>query len=108
LAAVLKLHVEYFEAYSIHIPSLIMAQVAVQTLVLPGEEISTDTLPAQLNSSGPLKLGPGLRHVPPSSITPTIAGSLFVDHKKKAIWVENNTGRVNFPVLSVPKHDTVI
>jgi len=89
-------------------PSPVMAQVAVQTLVLPGDKILADILPAQSNSSVPLKLGPGLRRVPPSSIAPTVAGSLFVDHKKKAIWVENNTGRVKHLVLSVPKQDIVI
>ena len=45
----------------------------------------------------PLKLGPGLRHVPPSTITSTLAGPLCIDRKKNAIWVENNTGRVIVP-----------
>jgi exosome complex component RRP40 len=64
------------------------------TLVLPGEVISPDVLPVPSNPSISLKLGPGLRHVPPSTITPTLAGALSVDHKKNAIWVENNSGRV--------------
>ena len=64
------------------------------TLVLPGEVISPGTLPVPSNPSAPLKLGPGLRHVPPSTITPTLAGALSMDHKKNAIWVENNSGRV--------------
>lgn len=64
------------------------------TLVLPGEGISPEVLPVSSNHSIPLKLGPGLRHVPPSAITPTLAGALNVDQKKNAIWVENNSGRV--------------
>lgn len=64
------------------------------TLVLPGEIISPDVLPVPSNPSISLKLGPGLRHVPPSTITPTLTGALSVDHKKNAIWVENNSGRV--------------
>ena len=68
--------------------------MSAKILVLPGEEISTDALPKPSNTSIHLKLGPGLRHVPPSTITPTVAGSLCVDHKRNAIWVENNNGRV--------------
>jgi len=68
--------------------------MATQTIVLPGEVISPDVLPIPSNPSLPLKLGPGLRHVLPSTITPTIAGYLCIDQKKNAIWVENNGGRV--------------
>ena len=68
-----------------------------ETIVLPGETISSDVLPMPLNPSQPLKLGPGLRHVPPSTITSVIAGSLCTDQKKNAIWVENNSGRVSHP-----------
>ena len=64
------------------------------TLVLPGETIPSDALPVPSNPSVTLKLGPGLRHVPPSTITPTLAGALNMDHKKNAVWVENNSGRV--------------
>ena len=69
--------------------------MASKTLVLPGETISPDILPIPTNPNLLLKLGPGLRHVPPSTITSTIAGPLCVDQKKNAIWVENNSGRVN-------------
>jgi exosome complex component RRP40 len=68
--------------------------MATETIVLPGEAISPDLLPIPSNSSLPLKLGPGLRHVLPSTISSTIGGSLFIDQKKNAIWVENNSGRV--------------
>ena len=70
--------------------------MATQTLVLPGEEISADLLPTPSNPSIPLKLGPGLRHTPPATITSTVAGTLCIDHRKNAIWVENNSGRVSF------------
>ncbi|KAL2054584.1 hypothetical protein ABVK25_004886 [Lepraria finkii] len=67
--------------------------MASKTLVLPGETISPDILPTPTNPNLLLKLGPGLRHVPPSTITSTIAGPLCIDQKKNAIWVENNSGR---------------
>ncbi len=64
-------------------------------LVLPGEILPADVLPVPASSSATLKLGPGLRHVPPSTITPVLAGLLCVDQKKNAIWVEHNNGRVS-------------
>ncbi|KAL8795141.1 MAG: hypothetical protein Q9182_007561 [Xanthomendoza sp. 2 TL-2023] len=67
--------------------------MAAQTLVMPGQVIPEDTLPVPQKSSIPLKLGPGLRHTPPSIITTTIAGPLCIDRRKNAIWVENNSGR---------------
>ncbi len=65
-----------------------------QTLVMPGQVLSEDVLPVPHKSSMPLKLGPGLRHAPPSTITTSLAGPLCIDRKKNAIWVENNSGRV--------------
>ncbi|KAI9833318.1 MAG: hypothetical protein M1819_003713 [Sarea resinae] len=62
-------------------------------LVLPGEDISPSVLPTSSNPSIPLKLGPGLLHIPPDTITPTVAGALHVDEKKNAIWIESNGGR---------------
>lgn len=76
--------------------------MATQTLVLPGETISPDLLPIPSNPSLALKLGPGLRHTPPSTITTVFAGSLCIDQKKNAIWVENNSGRVILPPTSHP------
>ncbi|CAF9933278.1 exosome non-catalytic core subunit rrp40 [Imshaugia aleurites] len=67
--------------------------MATQTLVLPGDTISPNILPIPSNPSHFLKLGPGLRHTPPSTITSVLAGSLCIDPKKNAIWVENNSGR---------------
>ncbi|KAI4089312.1 MAG: hypothetical protein L6R37_008064 [Teloschistes peruensis] len=60
---------------------------------MPGEVLSEDILPVPANPSVPLKLGPGLRHTPPSTVTTTFAGLLSVDRKKNAIWVEHNTGK---------------
>ncbi|KAL8689990.1 MAG: hypothetical protein Q9218_004464 [Villophora microphyllina] len=67
--------------------------MASQTLVMPGEILSEEFLPVPSNPSIPLKLGPGLRHTPPSTVTTTLAGSLCIDRKKNAIWIENNSGR---------------
>ncbi|KAL2037886.1 hypothetical protein N7G274_009361 [Stereocaulon virgatum] len=67
--------------------------MASQKIVLPGETIGSDVLPIPSNPNLPLKLGPGLRHAPPSTITATIAGPLCIDQKKNAIWVESNSGR---------------
>ena len=63
-------------------------------LVLPGDKIPPEVLPVPSNPSASLKLGPGLRHIPPSTIIPVLAGPLRVDHKKNAIWVESKRGRV--------------
>jgi exosome complex component RRP40 len=43
-----------------------------------------------------LKLGPGLRHIPPSTVVTTIAGALVTDNKKNAASIEFNSGRVLF------------
>ncbi|KAK8239585.1 hypothetical protein IWZ00DRAFT_78092 [Phyllosticta capitalensis] len=66
--------------------------MAVQ-VVLPGEEIPESLLPTSKNPEKPLRLGPGLRHTPPSTITSTVAGTLNVDNRKNGIWVEYNSGR---------------
>lgn len=66
----------------------------MSTLVLPGDKLSPELLPIPSNPSIALKLGPGLRYIPPSTITPVLAGTLCVDNKKNAIWVEINNGRV--------------
>ncbi len=64
-------------------------------LVLPGDYISPKDLPKSSGSrSGVLKLGPGLRHLLPDIISPTVAGELCIDNKKNALWVEGISGRV--------------
>ena len=65
------------------------------TTVLPGDLISPETLPLSANRQ--LKLGPGLRHTPPSTLTATISGELASDAKKNAVWVEYSGGRVRRP-----------
>ena len=81
--------------------------MASQILVLPGEIISPDVLPIPSTSKLPLRLGPGLRHVPPSTVMTTVAGRLCIDQKKNAIWVENNSGRVNF-LHSLPEQSFML
>lgn len=63
-------------------------------VVLPGEVLPSSILPIPSNPKHALKLGPGLRHTPPATITSTLAGSLGIDSKKHAVWVEHNSGRV--------------
>lgn len=62
-------------------------------LVLPGDAIPPALIPT--HAKHPLRLGPGLRHFPPSSILPTIAGQLIVNPHKTSMWVESNGGRVS-------------
>ncbi|KAF2158813.1 hypothetical protein M409DRAFT_30688 [Zasmidium cellare ATCC 36951] len=65
--------------------------MADTAIFLPGEEISQDSLPK--SKKGTLTLGPGLRHIPPSTILSTTSGTLHVDHKKAALWIEHAHGR---------------
>lgn len=96
-----------------HVPQLLVAIMATD-IVLPGDEVPQSILDASQNHKKPLIIGPGLRHIPPSTITTTIAGSLNVDTRKNAIWVERNGGRVSFPprpavlrvVELIPSHST--
>lgn len=62
--------------------------------VIPGDIIPSEDLPIPSSASKPLKLGPGLRLTPPSTISAVLAGPLYIEPKKNAIWVENNSGRV--------------
>lgn len=64
-------------------------------VVLPGIEIPAHYLPIPSNPNQSLKLGPGLVHIPPSTITPTFAGTVHKDVKKHAVWVESSSGRVS-------------
>ena len=73
--------------------------MAVQTVILPGEDVASSWLSGQANSSNTLKLGPGLRHVLPLAIISTVAGTVVVDQKKKAIWVENSNGKVSIAIM---------
>ena len=66
-------------------------------VLLPGDELAAEQLPSSGNTSKTLTLGPGLRHIPPSTIVATSAGSLHTDARKNAAWLENNGGRVSQP-----------
>jgi exosome complex component RRP40 len=69
------------------------------TLVLPGDEIPAHVLPTGTGKRKTLKLGPGLRHIPPSTVVTTVAGALVTDNKKNAASIEFNSGRViHFPI----------
>ncbi|OAQ68587.1 exosome complex exonuclease RRP40 [Pochonia chlamydosporia 170] len=59
--------------------------------VLPGDHISPDLIPS--HPKKPLRLGPGLRHVPPNDVVPTLAGQFVTDRPKNTIRVENSHGR---------------
>jgi exosome complex component RRP40 len=59
--------------------------------VLPGDTIDPSLVPSHPKKA--LRLGPGLRHVPPSDILPTLAGQLISDRGKNAIRVETAGGR---------------
>ncbi|KAK1252420.1 hypothetical protein MKX08_003607 [Trichoderma sp. CBMAI-0020] len=59
--------------------------------VLPGDHIDPSLIPS--HPKKPVRLGPGLRHVPPSELLPTLAGQLVTDRQKNAIRVETANGR---------------
>lgn len=67
-----------------------MAQT--RPFVLPGDPI--DLSEVSWKGKNQLRLGPGVRHIPPSDVLPTVAGQLFTDARKNTIWVENKGGRV--------------
>ncbi|KAI0019674.1 hypothetical protein F4780DRAFT_771090 [Xylariomycetidae sp. FL0641] len=68
-----------------------MTELSDRVFVLPGEQIDSSLIPT--HPKRPLKLGPGLRHIPPSELIPTVAGQLVTDHRKNSIWIEYNGGR---------------
>ncbi|KXX78498.1 Exosome complex component rrp40 [Madurella mycetomatis] len=59
--------------------------------VLPGETIDPSLIPT--HKKHPLRLGPGLRHIPPSDIIPTVAGQLISNPIKNSMWIEYNSQR---------------
>lgn len=61
------------------------------TILIPGEQVDSSSLPK--TKKGTLTLGPGLRHIPPSTILSTTAGALQLDYKKSALWLEPSAGR---------------
>jgi len=71
--------------------------MATEIFVLPGDHLDPNSLPS--HPKLPLKLGPGLRHIPPNTIVPTIAGQLCIDRRKNAVWVESNVARVSMALF---------
>ncbi|EMD65339.1 hypothetical protein GGP41_010248 [Bipolaris sorokiniana] len=63
------------------------------TIVLPGDEIPKSALPQGTGKKKTLTIGPGLRHIPPDTVTATIAGALVTDNRKNAASIEFNSGR---------------
>jgi exosome complex component RRP40 len=70
-------------------------------IVLPGDEIAKSALPQGTGKKKTLTIGPGLRHIPPDTVTATIAGALITDNRKNAASVEYNSGRVISPSLCI-------
>ncbi|KAI1662464.1 hypothetical protein F4813DRAFT_385179 [Daldinia decipiens] len=62
-----------------------------RVFVLPGDQINPSLIPSHPKRA--LRLGPGLRHIPPNELIPTVAGQLVTDPRKNSIWVEYNGGR---------------
>ncbi|KKA31212.1 hypothetical protein TD95_000821, partial [Thielaviopsis punctulata] len=59
--------------------------------VLPGDHVDLNAFPR--NEKKPLRLGPGLKVDPPSTLIPTVAGALLSDPRKNLVWVEQGAGR---------------
>lgn len=74
-----------------------MATETQRPFVLPGESIDHTHIPSHPKKA--LRLGPGLRHIPPNELVPTVAGQLVTDPKKNSIWVEYHGGRVCLNVI---------
>ena len=67
--------------------------MAADIQVLPGDLIPPSIIPRSEKKQ--LKIGPGLQHTPPSTITATIPGTLRADTRKNALWVDYDGGRVS-------------
>ncbi|KAL2161377.1 hypothetical protein VTH06DRAFT_8600 [Thermothelomyces fergusii] len=64
---------------------------AERPVVLPGDTIDPSLIPSDPKKA--LRLGPGLRHVPPTDIVPTVAGRLMTNPVKNSMWIEYNSNR---------------
>jgi hypothetical protein len=71
-----------------------IAMATTLNVVLPGDVIPPHALPTGTGKKKTLTLGPGLRHIPPNTVTTTVAGTLVTDNRKNAALVEFNSGRV--------------
>jgi exosome complex component RRP40 len=61
-----------------------------ENMLLPGDSIPNSSLPPPSKNKS-ITLGPGLRHIPPSTILATTSGTLAVDPRKSALWLENTS-----------------
>jgi exosome complex component RRP40 len=77
---------------------------ATLNVVLPGDVIPQDALPTGTGKKKTLTLGPGLRHIPPHTVSSTVAGTLVTDNRKNAALVEYNSGRVSPESSPLQKH----
>lgn len=77
---------------------------AALNVVLPGDVIPQHALPTGTGKKKTLTLGPGLRHIPPNTVTSTVAGTLVTDNRKNAALVEYNSGRVRPCLTNCPLH----
>ncbi|KAI6357102.1 hypothetical protein MCOR25_007745 [Pyricularia grisea] len=68
-----------------------MAAATEGPFVLPGEAIDPSLIPT--HPKRPLRLGPGLRHIPPAEIVPTVAGKLVINPAKPSLSLDYNGGR---------------
>jgi exosome complex component RRP40 len=80
-------HIRFAFAFAI-------AMATTLSVVLPGDAIPAHALPTGTGKKKTLTLGPGLRHIPPNTVTTTVAGTLVTDNRKNAALVEFNSGRV--------------
>lgn len=60
--------------------------------LLPGDVVDHAYIP---NASKRLRIGPGLRLVPPATLQCTVAGQLFADRRKNMLQIEGFNGKVS-------------
>lgn len=82
------------------------ATTTTTTILLPGDAVPADALPTGTGKRKTLKLGPGLRHIPPDVVVATVGGALATDSKKNAASVEYNSGRVRPTPCCALQHST--
>lgn len=74
--------------------------MATEPFVLPGDILNSETLPSHPKKA--LKVGPGLMHILPNSVVSMVAGRVYTDKKKNAVWLEYNAGRVCLRLIDCP------
>jgi hypothetical protein len=89
---VLHYHFTIIHCFAL-LPPTCCSMSSESVFVLPGDHIDPSLIPS--HPKKPVRLGPGLRHVPPSDLLPTLAGQLVTDRLKNAIRVETANGRVS-------------